>query len=143
MKIKIDALHDCLKSTSVCFQTQKTQSVYMQAHKKPNAKCWFLDYPLGINTITPLVKELVHSVGVHDGNFKNQWFRATMATRMYDQNQDEQLIQEFMGHRSLCVRRYKHASDAIKRTASHIIQGAKNVLPQNYLRIRIQSVGKL
>ena len=46
-----------------------------------------------------------------------------MAMHMYDGNQDEQLIQEFMGHRSLCVRRYKHASDAIKRKASRIKQG--------------------
>ena len=115
----------------------------MHACKRPTAKCWFLDYPLGINTITPLVKDLVHSVGVYDGNFKNQSLRATMETHMYDQNQDEQLIQEFTGHHSLCIRRYKHASDAIKRTASRIIQGTKNVLLQSYLRIRIQNVGKL
>ena len=61
----------------------------MHARKKPSAKCWYLDYPLGINTITPLVKELVHSVGVTNGNFKNQSLRTTMATRMYDQNQDK------------------------------------------------------
>ena len=51
-----------------------------------------------------------------------------MATRMYDGNQDEQLIQEFTGHHSNCVRRYKHASDRIKHKASHIIQGAKRCI---------------
>ena len=86
----------------------------MHARKRPTAKCWFLDYPLGINTITPLVKELVHSVGVFDGNLKNQSLRATMAMHVYNRNQDKQFIQEFMGHWSLCVRHYKHASDAIK-----------------------------
>ena len=65
------------------------------------------------------------NAGFTDGNFKNQSLKATMATCMYDGNQDIQLIQEFTGHRSNCVRRYKHASDAKKRKASKIIQGAK------------------
>ena len=103
----------------------------MHAKKKPSAKCWYLDYPLGINTITPLVKELVHSVGVTDGNYRNQSLCATMATHMYNQGQDEELIQEFTGHMSNSVRRYKHASDAIKRKASRIIQGAKNCFMLN------------
>ena len=75
----------------------------MHARKHPTAQCWFLDYPLGINRITPLVKELVHSIAVTDGNYKKQSLQATMTTRMYNQNQDEQLIQEFTGHRSTCV----------------------------------------
>ena len=94
--------------------------------KKAIGKVWFLDYPLGINTVTPLVKELVHSVGVTNGNFKDQSLRAMMATCMYDGNEDEQLIQEIMRRQSNCIRRYKHASDRIKHQASHIIQGAKN-----------------
>ena len=47
----------------------------MHAKKKPTVKCWYLDYPLGINTITPLVKELVHCVGVKDGNNQDQSLR--------------------------------------------------------------------
>ena len=48
-----------------------------------------------------------------------------MAIHMYNQGQDEQLIQEFTGHVSNAVRRYKNASDAIKCKASRIIQGEK------------------
>ena len=77
----------------------KNGSLKMHARKKPTGTVWFLDYPLGINTITPLVKELVHR--------RFSLLRTMMTTRMYDQNQDEQPMQEFTGHRSTCVRRYK------------------------------------
>ena len=97
----------------------------MHAKKCPGAKVCFLDYPLGINTITPLVKELVHSAGVCDGNFCNQSLWATMASGLYNENQDEQLIQEFTGHRTMAVHHYKHATNRIKRQVSRIIQGAK------------------
>ena len=61
-----------------------------------------------------------------------------MATRMCGANQDEQLIQDFTGHRSNCVRRYKHASDAIKRQASNIIQGAKCKLSQKVKKLSLK-----
>ena len=38
-----------------------------------------------------------------------------MATRMYDGGKDEQLIQEFTGPWSTCLRHYRHASDSFKR----------------------------
>ena len=116
------------KNTSLLPTTKKNTSLDVHAKKKPTAKCCHLDYPLGINTITPLVKDLCKSVGAADGNFRNQYLRAMMATRMYNQGQDEQLIQEFMGHMSSCVGRYKHASDTFKRKASKIIQGAKKLV---------------
>ena len=92
------------KHVSLLPTSRKNSSLYMHAKKKPMAKVWYLDYPLEINTITPLVKELVHSVGVRDGNDKNQSFRTTMASIPYNENQDEQLIQSFTGCRSNCVR---------------------------------------
>ena len=81
------------KYISLLPTTKRNVGLYMHAKKKPSAKCWYLDYPLGINIITPLVKELVHSVGVTDGNYRNQSLQATMATCMYNEGQDEQLIQ--------------------------------------------------
>ena len=115
-------VHFYEKYISLLPTTKCNGILYMHAKKKPSAKCWFLDYPLGINTITPLVKELV---GVTEGNDRNQSLRATRATLMYNQGQDEQLIHEFMVHKSNSVRRYKLTSDVIKHKASRIIQGAK------------------
>ena len=73
------------KYVSLLPTTKKNKSLNLHAKKKPTAKFWYLDYPLCINIITPLVKELCRSVGATDGNFRNQLLQATMATRMYDQ----------------------------------------------------------
>ena len=77
--------------------------------------------------------------GFIDGNFKNQSLRASTATRMFYGNQNEQLIQHFTGHTSLCVCRYKHPSDAIKRQASKIIQGAKRVMNASMSKLKLKN----
>ena len=77
--------------------------------KIPSVKCWYQDYPLGINIITPIVKDVCKSVGVVDENYKNQSLRATTATRMYAASQDEQMIQEVTGQTSICVCHYERS----------------------------------
>ena len=42
---------------------------------------------------------------------------------MFSENQSEQVIQSVSGHRSTCVRTYKHMSDKLHREASKPIQG--------------------
>ena len=113
------------KYTRLLPESRKNGCLYMHAHKRPTTNVWYVDYPLGINHTTPIIKELVQSISITEVNYKNQSLRATMTTRMYDENQDEGLIQEFTGHRSTCVHRYKHASDALKCKASKRVQGAK------------------
>ena len=65
------------------------------------------------------------SIDVTEGNFRNQSLRATTATRMSNEEQEEQMVQEITGHISSIVRRYKHAIDSLKRKANCIIQGTK------------------
>ena len=44
--------------------------------------CWYIDRPVGINTITPTVKRLCACIGKVDKKYLNQSLRATGAIRM-------------------------------------------------------------
>ena len=56
------------------------------------------------------------------GNFTCHSLRATLASRMYEQGLDEQLIQEQTGHTSSAVRNYKRTFDTLKRKVSSAVQ---------------------
>ena len=60
------------KYVSLLPETRKNKCLYMHARKHIMPKCWYLDYHWGINTIIPLVKQLILAIGVTNGNFKNQ-----------------------------------------------------------------------
>ena len=53
----------------------------------------------------------------------NHSLRASAATRMFDQQVDEQLICEVTGHRSNAVRNYKRTSETLKRKVNAVVQG--------------------
>ena len=72
---------------------------------------------MGINTLQTVVKDICAKAGL-PGNYSNHSLQASSATRMYVNNVEEQVIQEITGHQSLCVRSYKHTSDAQKKIAS-------------------------
>ena len=63
------------------------------------------------------VREVCKEAGV-EGKFTNHSLRATCASRMFQKNIPEQVIKEFTGHKSDCVRLYKGTSNQIRETAS-------------------------
>ena len=67
-------------------------------------------------------------VDVKFEKYVNHSCHSSSLTRMYDKNQDEQVIMEVGGHRSIGgVHTYKHTSDKIRRQASAAIQGGIKV----------------
>ena len=75
---------------------------------------------LGIHTIEGLLKKMTDDAGFI-GNFTCHSLRATLASRMYKQGLDEQLIQEQIGHTSSAVLNYKRISDILKRKISSAV----------------------
>ena len=67
------------------------------------------------------MKKLTDAAGFV-GNFTCHSFRATVASRLFENGIDEQLIQEQTGHSSTAVRRYKRTSDSLKRKVSNVLQ---------------------
>lgn len=81
---------------------------------------WFKDAPVGVNALQGVVKKLAAQAGLV-GHYSNHSLRATAATRMYHGGNEEQVIQEHTGHRSLCVRSYKKTCTSQKRKACESI----------------------
>ena len=70
-----------------------------------------------------VVKEIAKKAGL-PGFYSNHSLHSTSATKLYQGNFDEQLIQEVMGHRSLAVRSYKRTSNLQCKNASNCIFSA-------------------
>ena len=71
----------------------------MQPKKKFTPNCWYLDQPVGVNTLHEVVKSVCIKASM-DGFYTNHSLRSSSATRMYHGGIDEQIIQEITGHRS-------------------------------------------
>ena len=102
--------------------TLKHDALYMQLKVRTTPKCWYIDRPVGINYKYPTVNHLCALIGRTDGNYVNQSLCAMSATRLTNENVDNQVIKEFTGHRSNATELYKHLNDKQHRQASTIIQ---------------------
>ncbi len=93
---------------------------------KPNQ--WYSDRPIGINPLKATVKTLAKKTGL-SGKFTNHSLRATCATRMYQAGIDEQVIKEFTGHKSDCVRMYKETNSDLLQKANKCVSGDQSSVP--------------
>ena len=103
-------------------QNRKCPAFYLQPKKHFKQGDWYLDRPVGANTLREVVANVCDKAGF-PGYFTNHSLRSTSTTRMYHCGIDEQIIQEITGHRSQAVRSYKRTSDVQKRYASQIVSG--------------------
>ena len=129
MTTKIAVPLSCSSSITQKFLVKrKCSALYLRPLARPR-KCdgaWFADRAMGINALQSVVKDLCARGGL-EGFYTNHSLRATSATRMYNANVQEQVIQEVTGHRSLAVRGYKKTSISQKRTASEALYSNGNV----------------
>ena len=79
---------------------------YSLSKAKMTGHTWYADKPLGVNTITKTVKNLMAEISKF-GHFTNHSLRVSAVTRMYSEGVDEQVLKERMGHCSDAVRTYK------------------------------------
>lgn len=84
---------------------------------------WYSSQPIGRQTLGKVVNSLLGQVGGVKGRISNHSRRATAASRLYQNNVDEQLIQERTGHRSDSVRSYKCTSSKQLSEISDILYG--------------------
>ena len=103
----------------------KYKELYLQANsnKRINkGECWYVDRPIGINTLSETVKHLSKMAGI-PGFRTNHSLRSSCATLLYNDpsNLPEQVIAERTGHKSLAIRSYKHTKKSLKRKVSNIL----------------------
>ena len=119
----------CLVYTSfLCFsfspKIDRPKQLYLYPNGKKsiaNSKEWYSKKVLGIHAIEGILKKMTDDAGFV-GNFTCHSLRATLASRMYEQRLDDQLIQEQTGHTSSAVRNYRRTSDTLKRKVSSAVQ---------------------
>ena len=96
---------------------------YLQCKKTYKEDTWFTTRPMGINTLQKMLKTMCQKAGLGI-NHTNHSLKASLATRLYHQNVDEQLIMQMTGHRSIDgVRSYKRTEQWQIRDACAIIDG--------------------
>ena len=95
---------------SVCPTDRPHDAFYLRPLVKFTKEKWFCNVPVGVNTLSSVVSRMCKEAGFA-GFFSNHSLRATAATRLFDQNTDEQLIMMKTGHTSSAVRSYKRVSD--------------------------------
>ena len=81
---------------------------------------WFIAVPIGRNQLGGMVKKMFAQVGIEGKT--NHSLRATGATRLFESNVPEKLIQDRTGHRSTdALRMYERSSTAQEKAVSKIL----------------------
>ena len=103
---------------------RKCSALYLQPCKVFTDRAWYMDSPMGINTLWNTVKDLCTSAGLQ-GFYSNHSLQSTAATRLYQAGIEEQLVCEITGHRSNAVCLYKRMSEDQKHFANQVIMKRK------------------
>ena len=81
---------------------------------------WFFIQPVGRNTLASMVKSMCSQIGVTGKT--NHSLHRTGATRLFEANVPEKLIQERTGHKSMdTLRRYERTSVIQQKSVSSVI----------------------
>ena len=122
-----------------CPDNKPEHAFYLRPLAKPNGEVWYAAQALGRHKLGDTVKSLCEEAGL-GGYRTNHSLRATTATRLYEQNVDEQRICEVTGHRSTAVRDYKRTSESMKRKVSNIVQCRSEPLPEEVVPSEMISI---
>ena len=102
----------------------KNDDFYLRPLQKARDDCWYTCQPIGRNKLSGVVANLAKKAGI-SGKITNQSCRATAASRLCNENVDEQLICEVTGHRSNVVHGYKRTYDNQLKSVSSVLYGNK------------------
>ena len=100
-------------------------SFYLRSLSKANSKIWYYRKAAGKKTLGNVVRKIMAKVGF-TGHYTNHSLRRSSATKLYDNNIPEKVVQETTGHRSVeGVRANKTTSSTMKRKMSDVLPGAQ------------------
>lgn len=116
---------------------------YLRPLVNPRPDCWYMIQPMGIHTISGIVRKLARQIGIK-GKVSNHSCRATCASRIYQGKCDEQLVMEKTGHRSTAVRSYKHTSNKQLKEVSNLLYGQeKHDVEPEVKKAKVETISKL
>ena len=107
-----------------CPPNRPDSSFYLKPLVKPKGDIWYAAVPVGHNTLDKTVARMCSAAGII-GFKTNHSLRVTLATRLFKEGVDEQLIMAKTGHRSTDgVRSYKRVSKEQMELISNVVQGS-------------------
>jgi hypothetical protein len=109
-----------------CPANKPDHAFYLRPLAKPKDQVWYAAQPMGRHKLSQVVANMCKQAGLA-GHRTNHSLRATAASRLYDEQVDEQLICEVTGHRSNAVRNYKRTTEKLKRKVNAVVQGLSTV----------------
>jgi hypothetical protein len=107
-----------LKDTSGAF--------FLQAHPKYTPTAWYLNVPLGHNTLSNTIRNLMDAAGEDTANYSNQSGRRTAVTRLLSASCPKDITKKITGHRSDCVLAYNEVSEKSLKMASKILTNSSS-----------------
>ena len=106
-----------------CPPNQPVSSFYLKPLVKPKGDIWYAAVPVGHNTLDKTVARMCSAAGII-GFKTNHSLLVTLATQLFQEGVDEQLIMAKTGHRSTDgVRSYKRVSKEQMELISNVVQG--------------------
>ena len=106
---------------SKCPEDRPPGALYLTPLSRPRGGVWYSKTPFGHNILGKVVTDMMKEAG-YEGHYSNHSLRASLATRLYDAEVDEQLIMSRTGHSSTeGVRAYKRASTKLKQVTSDVL----------------------
>ena len=91
---------------------------------------WYNAVPMGVNTLCTVVSRLCKMAGF-SGYFTNHSLRATAATRLFEEDVDEQLVMAKTGFISTAVRSYKRQQEQQLQHVSNVVACKRPALSAN------------
>lgn len=98
-----------------------TGAFFLQAHPKHTHSVWYLNVPLGHNTLSSAIRNLMDAAGEDTANYSNQSGRRTTVTRLLNASCSKDITKKISGHRSDCVLTYNEVSEGSLKLASNIL----------------------
>ena len=106
-----------------CSTSRPGNSFYLQPLKDPKDDVWFSNVPIGHNSLDKTIGRMCKTAGIQ-GFKTNHSLRVSLATRLFQNGIDEQLIMTKTGHRSTDgVRKYKRVGNDQLQMLSQVAQG--------------------
>ena len=106
-----------------CPPNRPESSFFLKPLVKPKGDIWYAAVPVGHNTLDKTVAQMCSAAGII-GFKTNHSLCVTLATRLFQEGVDEQLIMAMTGHRSTDgVPSYKRVSKEQMELISNVVQG--------------------
>ena len=98
-----------------------TGSYFLQSHPKYSNSQWYLNSPIGHNTLSGMIRNLMDAAGADHCHYSNQSGRRAAVTRVYNATGSKDLAKKISGHRSDCVMTYNEIPESDLKLASNVI----------------------